>query len=278
MQRLMGDLPRIVLHGALRYQECYAEATQRLSSGQFVYDEQRGSGGRNIEYRYADYPLPLGESLMVNHALYGGLLQSGATPLTDDSFHNQVLNLKINRARELPAVDQAVKTRAAKQNLLAATAISDTQLSLPILSSQLALEGILEYRQNNAGELARARDRLGGLARRIREEPWTKEFEDELEHDTIPDIADELLDAKKARDSWLESQRGRTVLKAAGVVAGAAGAVLAIFATPLTPIALVSAGIGLATGAVIPGAEWLLDWREGKKGAQENGLHYFLGL
>jgi hypothetical protein len=24
------------------------------------------------------------------------------------------------------------------------------------------------------------------------------------------------------------------------------------------------------------GAEWLLDWRDGKKGAQENGLHYLL--
>ena len=25
-----------------------------------------------------------------------------------------------------------------------------------------------------------------------------------------------------------------------------------------------------------PGAEWLLDWRDGKKSLQENGLHYLL--
>ena len=28
----------------------------------------------------------------------------------------------------------------------------------------------------------------------------------------------------------------------------------------------------------IPGAEWLLDWRAGKKILQENGLHYLLSL
>lgn len=28
--------------------------------------------------------------------------------------------------------------------------------------------------------------------------------------------------------------------------------------------------------AGIPGAEWLFDWRDGKKSVQENGLHYLL--
>ena len=28
----------------------------------------------------------------------------------------------------------------------------------------------------------------------------------------------------------------------------------------------------------IPGAEWLLDWRDGKKTLQENGMHYMLAV
>lgn len=44
----------------------------------------------------------------------------------------------------------------------------------------------------------------------------------------------------------------------------------------MTPIALAAAGLTLASGTAIPGAEWLLDWRDGKKGVQENGLHYLL--
>jgi hypothetical protein len=49
-----------------------------------------------------------------------------------------------------------------------------------------------------------------------------------------------------------------------------------LFAAPLTPIALAIAGLGLVSGTAIPGGEWLLDWRDGKKSAQENGLHYLL--
>jgi hypothetical protein len=52
--------------------------------------------------------------------------------------------------------------------------------------------------------------------------------------------------------------------------------VLAVFSAPLTPIALATAGLGLVSGTVIPGAEWLLDWRDGRSGAEANGLHYLL--
>ena len=56
-----------------------------------------------------------------------------------------------------------------------------------------------------------------------------------------------------------------------------AAVALTLFAAPLTPIALATAGLGLASGAVLPGAEWLIDWQHGKKAVQENGLHYLLG-
>lgn len=37
-----------------------------------------------------------------------------------------------------------------------------------------------------------------------------------------------------------------------------------------------AASLELVSGTAIPGAEWLLDWHDGKKSLQENGLHYFL--
>jgi hypothetical protein len=57
---------------------------------------------------------------------------------------------------------------------------------------------------------------------------------------------------------------------------GAASAVLAVVTAPVTPVALAVAGLGIVSGSAIPGAEWLLDWRDGKKTIQENGLHYLL--
>ena len=161
---------------------------------------------------------------------------------------------------------------------MAATALTDSQLNLPVLSPELPLAEVLEYRQQHDADLRQARDKLGWMARRIGAEPWTMEFAGELEHKTIPDVADQLEEARKARDSWLKSKRGRLALSATGIAVGAAAAVLSVFAAPLTPVALATAGLGLVSGTAIPGAEWVLDWRDGKKTVQENGLHYLLRI
>jgi hypothetical protein len=50
-----------------------------------------------------------------------------------------------------------------------------------------------------------------------------------------------------------------------------------MIATPLQPVAVATTALGLVSGVAIPGGEWLLDWRDGKKTLQENGLHYLLG-
>ena len=217
---------------------------------------------------------------MMNHALFAGLLHAGATPITDDPFHNRALSLKLRRASQDPVVQKAqadrARARQLKADLLAATTLTDTQLSLPVLSPGTPLEEVLEYRQQHDDALRQARDKLGWMARRIEAEPWSEEFAAELEHKTIPDIAKELDEARKARDAWLKSKRGRLALRATGIAVGATAAVFAFFVAPLTPVALATAGLGLASGAAIPGAEWLLDWRDGKKSVQENGLHYLL--
>ena len=49
------------------------------------------------------------------------------------------------------------------------------------------------------------------------------------------------------------------LLKAAGIAVGAASAVPAVLMAPVTPVALAAAGLTLASGTAIPGAEWLFD-------------------
>jgi uncharacterized protein YjiS (DUF1127 family) len=114
------------------------------------------------------------------------------------------------------------------------------------------------------------------MARRIEAEPWSEDFARELEHKTIPDVADMLDKARRARDDWLESKRGRLALQAASVAAGAAAAVLTLFAAPLTPVALATASLSFASGSAVPAIEALRNWRVGKRNVQENGLQYLM--
>lgn len=281
LRHLLGDFARSVAGESSRYVEAAganpADVISFAETGQ-AYDEIRPGPDGPVEYRYADLPLVLGEAVMVNHALFAGLLQAGATPISDDPFHSQALALKLARALQDPAVQQAqaIHIRQQKLDQLAATALLDTQLNLPVLDPSLSLEEILDYRRHHNDDLQQARQQLAGMARRIRQQPWSADFAAELEHQTIPDLIDELNASARARDSWLQSNRGRLALSAAGIGVGAASAVLAVFTAPLTPIALATAGLGLVSGTVIPGAEWLLDWRDGRSGAEANGLHYLL--
>ena len=96
------------------------------------------------------------------------------------------------------------------------------------------------------------------------EEPWSQEIQDEVEHNVIRDIAEELEVCRKTRDDWLKEKK-RLMIKAGGIAMGAASSTLAILAAPLTPIALTTGALTLATGTAIPGLEWLLDGKDGKK-------------
>jgi hypothetical protein len=281
MRDLMGDFARDVVGQASQYNEQVAGDYREYAETGQAYDEYReGYSGNPVEYRYADFPLALGEAIMINHALFAGLLYSGATPITDDTFHNEALSLKLRRATLDTVVRQAQAERARQSriNLLALSALTDFELKLPMLDPKIPLQEALNYRQKHADALGAAREKLGRMARRMEAEPWSKEFAAELEHKTIPDIADELDNVRKARDDWLKHKRIRRLLKVLGIAVGGTTAVLVVIAAPLTPIALATAGLSLASGAAIPGAEWLLDWRDGKRAVQENGLHYLLSL
>ena len=303
MRHVLGDFARDVAHKAAYATNDYIENIEALSylpgstaavplgvrqrahnlseyaeTGQSYDEYVEGNDGSGIEYRYADFPLPLGEAIMMNHALFAGLLHAGATPITDNAFHSSALALKLSEAADVPEVQQAraARARELKTDLLAVSTLTDAQLNLPVLDPSIPLDEVLEYRRQNESALRQARDKLGWIARRIQAEPWTKEFADELEHKTIPDIAVELEETRKARDGWLKSQRGRLALSAGSILLGAAGTVLSLFAAPLMPIGILAAGLTLSGGAALPGVQWALDLRAAKPSAQENGLHYLL--
>ena len=283
MGHLMGDFAREVARDAGNRREQAgrnpAEYYEYVETGR-AYDEILQTDGGNIEYRYADFPLALGESIMMNHAVFAGLLHAGATPITDDPFHSQALTLKLKRAAQEPSIRQAILDRVAQRKIkadgLAAAALMDTDIKLPTLSPEMPLDEVLEYRQRNPEALAQVRDTLGLMARRIQAEPLSADFAREIETQTLPTLIEQLKQAERARDDWLGSERTKQLLKGAGITVAFASAVLAVVTAPVTPVALAAAGFALASGTAIPGAEWLLDWRDGKKGAQENGLHYLL--
>lgn len=248
------------------------QAMQRfMGEWQSVYDEIRDSHGKEVEYRYADYPLPLGESIMMNHALFAGLLHTEATPITDDSFHNKVLNYKINRALQTGEVQEVLEDLARQRNLkrdqLVTTMLTD--IDLGVVPPSMSVEDILKYRNKHEAELQQARERLGWLAREIRESPWSKEYADKIDQETIPKIHKELEPVKKSWASWL---------KTAGFVAGGVAAVISLTTTPFVPVTVAIGMMGMTKDVVIPGIEHFLDWKQGKKEATVNGLHYFIKL
>ncbi len=72
---------------------------------------------------------------MINHALFGSLLHTEATPVTDDLFHRAVLHYKLARAGQLPTIapvlDDRRRARRLTTDQLARTALEDDELRLP---------------------------------------------------------------------------------------------------------------------------------------------------
>jgi hypothetical protein len=232
------------------------------------YDEYRETQYGPIEYRYAEYPFPIGEAIMLNHALVGGLLHSQAVPITDDPLHSKILNYKLQHAQQNPEIQAIVADRMQQQNIAASKVALQalTDLQLGTIPKEMSLDRILEYRTKYKSELDAARGKLSWMAREIDQQPWTQEFEDEVFHKTIPDLHKALLPAKASWTSWLAG---------AGLLLGGAVVVLELFANPVTSIALAVAGLTVTKDAGIGGIQLYQDWKNGK---EQNGLHYLLRL
>ena len=280
MDSLLGELPLAVpepLRPRVIDSEVWGIGGEEMVSYTYerhLSDDAAPGVHGEVAYRYATLSFPVGEAIMVNHALLAAQ-QTDATPVTDNPLHRAVLERKLRRVGQDRAVRHVIAERTAKHHLLAATALQDRELKLPFLSPQFDVRHLLEYRNDHADELVQTRERLGGLARQIRQQPWTAEFEAELEHRVIPELIAELDQLRRARDSWLRGARGRLALDACGLSFSTAGTIagLLLAPTPLLPIAL-----GLAGASAIPAIKTALDWRAGSADASANGLHYLLNV
>lgn len=245
-----------------------------------IYDEYRETAEGVREYRYADYPVALGESLMVNHALIGGLQQRGAVPVTDDPFHHDILALKLDRAHQRPEFAALLadrrKKRSLKEDRMAALALSDKLIALPALSPKVPLDSIVEWRRDHADELGAARRELALLALEIQESPWSADFEEAVER-RLRSLRECLKEAEQARTGWLKSKRGKLALQGTGLTVGTAAAVASVTlgVAPLVPVVF---ALGLVADTVVPGLDLLREWRKERQSATENGLHYLVGL
>jgi hypothetical protein len=274
MQRLMGQIPRDVAGQQLYYSETYSEVANRYREVGAYEETSLDTAGRVMEFREADFPLPLGESIMVNHALIGGLLVTGATPVTDDEFHHRVLAYKINRARLSPEVNRLLMdletSNRIKANFLSMRVLQEQKLNLPAVSSAVPIERVLELRHKYSDELDAARRELAWLAQEIREGPWTEDFEQTVYHEYLPKRIRPLLEkCKKARRSWL---------KTTGLMAAAAGATIALMigGQPLLSLATASTTLAVIGHDLVP---LITDLRtqlsKGTKG-KGYGLQYFM--
>ncbi len=239
-----------------------------LTSGyRELYDEYRESAGGVVEYRYADYPFPVGEAIMLNHALVGSLLHTEAIPITDDALHSRILSYKLQQAAQIPAIRDVLESRGAQQAFaqarLAAQALTDVQLEA--IPPEMTVEQILEYRRKHVADLQPAREKLAWMAREIVHRPWTREFEDEVHHKVIPALNEALQPVRRSWSSWL---------KPLGLVLGGAAVVLGIFPDP-TPVAVGVAALTAAKDVGIDGLELYQNWKQGRT---QNGLHYLLRL
>jgi hypothetical protein len=244
------------------------------------YDELRDVLGKTVEYRYADYPLPLGESIMLNHALFAGMLLKGATPVTDDSFHKAVLDLKLKRAWRVPQIAQALEDKTRRRGFasaeLAVSALTDQLLQLPALSTRLPIEEVVEYRLKHSDNLAAARRELALMAQRIRSDPWSPEFAADIEHQVIPDLDQALKVVRATQVSWFKSKKGSLALRAAGLTAATAATVVSLVAAPvIAPAALAVGALNLVSASAVPGAEIVRDWLSSND-ASGNDLAYLI--
>jgi hypothetical protein len=279
MGKTVPEVVREVGTEAERYQEAgvtgFVSAVEGSGALQHVYDETRGEPGDTREYRYVDYPLPLGESIMLNHALAGSALHADAAPVTDDRFHHEMLQYKLGQARG--AVADALHERARRRGFAHAVAASqalvDPELDLPAFSPDVPLEAVLDYRMEHSDELDEVRRLLSRMSQRLRGDPWTPEFAEEIEHDLLPELGEALDEARAKRDAWARRGRGKRMLDGVGLGAGAAstGLALALAPTPLLPVSIGLAALGFGANA----AGLRNDYVEGRAEA-ESGLTYLI--
>ncbi|WP_457971617.1 DUF6236 family protein [Arthrobacter sp. D1-17] len=248
-------MQRLMQRGSSEYQERYLEKIVSVA-GTNVPQASSNPGAAEVgsfpferEYRYVQVPFALGESIMLNHCLFAGLVEERATPFTMDAFHQEMLAHKIRRAPStvLNTLDDGVGRRQQKTNILSLVALTATDLSIPVVSPELPLEEVLDYRNKHADTLDASRSLLADLAWEMESAPLSGEFFRETDS-ALAALRRSLLEVGKARDSWIKANSWR--LDTVGVATAAASMMLSLAAAPVTPFAFFGAALGLAATAL----------------------------
>jgi hypothetical protein len=150
-----------------------------------LYDEKLGINIKrafpdkiNIQNGLAYVEGDLGESILINHTILA-CIGDKLTPFTDEKNHQNVLIHKMQRNFEKYKKEYGSEIDAKKigQNLLAQEVI---KTSLPSIEG-IKFSDILDFRDGHKKELKSFRKGMGSLADKIKSEPLSTEFEDEIE-------------------------------------------------------------------------------------------------
>jgi hypothetical protein len=142
----------------------------------------------------------LAESILLNHAIFASI-DKKLTPFTDEPEHNRLFNRKMQRNYELIKDDlfREGYIEDIKQNLLAKRVM---EINLSGVKG-VEYSEILNFRDDNKKELKSFRTEIGSLSTKISKEPWTIEFEREVEqvikseiNPKVQDLENEAIEFK----------------------------------------------------------------------------------
>lgn len=124
----------------------------------------------------------LGESILINHTILACIGEK-FTPFTDKKKHQDVLIHKMQRNFEKYSKEYLYErdVKKVRQNLLAQEVIKS---SLPSVEG-VEVTDILNFRDGHKKELKSFRKEMASLADKTKSEPWSSEFEAEIEKKKI---------------------------------------------------------------------------------------------
>ena len=180
-------------------------------------------------------PLHVGAAIILNHALYGGMLHIEATPVTKDRLHAELFAYKFEKLRNDPhflrIINDDDRDALRKADAAAFHGLPKIKIDLGGFPFGLvSVKRILEIRAKRGTALEEIRKKFGQLAQDIRVEDWTPEYWREVGNRMIPKLNEELKQAIESTkvDWWTVS--------AAALAAG--GFVLSLTIVPSPPFRL----------------------------------------
>lgn len=184
-KKYLSDMPRL-FDG--NYHDIYREGPFQYldpeTFQQFKHQLSPEIVKKYSQYRTAELPFAVGESLMINHALCA-CDRFSLTPVTDVAIHHNFLNSKFRRIEQTNLLKKILKDYGYVKDMtidLAATNIINEMV--PALMDA-EINDVLEFRDYNKDELQRFKVELGKIITEISINMWDEDF-----YNKIIDIVD----------------------------------------------------------------------------------------